>query len=122
MTLSRLGRFGIILVATHRARGLSRDIAMDSTVPKQRKSFVLALVVASAVLTGCAYRGYVDPAFGDRHSWDSREDATYRQWEGERRFVHVDYLQRSLDDQWAYWNWRHSNPRLADNYRSDRRS
>ena len=92
---------------------------MDSNLPARRKSLVLAFVVVAMLAAGCAYSGYFDPAFGDRHAWDAHADSTYRRWEREQQIVHVDYARRTRDEQWAYWNWRHSNPLLADTYRHD---
>jgi hypothetical protein len=88
---------------------------MDSIL--SRKSLVFVLVAGAALATGCVHRGYLDLAFGDRHLWDAREMSAYRQWEGERQLSHVDFLLRDHDDQWAYWNWRHSDPRLTDAFR-----
>jgi hypothetical protein len=98
-------------------RAPSRDNAMNS-IFASRKWLVLALLVAGAPISGCAHRGYVDSAFGDRHLWDAREMSAYRQWEVERRVTHVDFQLRDHDEQWAYWNWRHSNPRLTDAFKA----
>jgi hypothetical protein len=66
-----------------------------------------ALVSASA-MSGCAGGGLVyDPYVRDTHRWNHDDDGFYRRWEVETHRAHSDFRRRSLDDQQAYWGWRH---------------
>jgi len=72
---------------------------------------LLAAVLAIGSIAACGRPNeYNDVAFGDRHRWDSREDAAYRRWEAERRIEHVEFDRRAAADQSAYWSWRHAHP------------
>jgi hypothetical protein len=77
----------------------------------RRLPFILAGIFATTSLTACAHPvEYYDPVYADRHRWDDREDIAYRRWEGERKFEHVEYERRGVEEQRAYWNWRHAHP------------
>jgi hypothetical protein len=72
---------------------------------------IIAGIVAIAPATACSRTNeYPDPVYSDRHRWDSREDAAYRRWEAERRTSHMEYERRAVEEQRAYWNWRHAHP------------
>ena len=71
----------------------------------------VAGIFAATSLASCAHpTEYYDPVFSDRHRWDDREEVAYRRWETERRIDHIEYQRRAVDEQRAYWNWRHSHP------------
>lgn len=70
-----------------------------------------AALIAAGVATACApTRNVYDSSYNDNHRWDRREDAAYRRWEAERHLRHIAYEQRALDEQRAYWAWRHDHP------------
>lgn len=77
--------------------------------------FLLAVLVAPGVATGCAVRGaygvrVYDRDHGDCHEWDDHEDRTYRQYLGENHEDYRDYSKLPRNEQRDYWNWRHSHP------------
>jgi hypothetical protein len=68
-------------------------------------------VVSPMAMTGCAsgggyYGGYYDNA-GVYYQWNAGEDRSYRRWEGENHFGHMDFHRRSAGEQRAYAGWRH---------------
>lgn len=69
-------------------------------------------VAVPVVTTGCAehhYRVY-DAYYSDYHTWDGREDASYRRWLSERHYEYREYNKLDKDRQKEYWDWRHSHP------------
>jgi hypothetical protein len=76
----------------------------------RRAPFIAAAVFATTSAAACTHlREYDDPAYNDRHRWDSREETAYRRWEAERRTEHRSYDRRPADEQRAYWTWRHAH-------------
>jgi len=45
----------------------------------------------------------------DYHTWDQREDGTYRHWLEERHEAYVDFERLERKQQRAYWKWRHEH-------------
>lgn len=83
-----------------------RRFQMFRSVP-----LVLATVLATGSIAACSRpNDYSDSVYGDRHRWDSREEAAYRRWEAERRFEHLEYARRTEAEQREYWTWRHAHP------------
>jgi hypothetical protein len=63
-------------------------------------------VAATTTLGGCyAHHGY-EYVSG---TWTVNEEPYYESWEHETHRDHVDYNQRSADDQKAYWQWRQNH-------------
>jgi hypothetical protein len=70
-----------------------------------------AMLVSAGFATACApTRNVYDSSYNDNHRWDRREDAAYRRWEAEQHLRHIAYEQRVVDEQRAYWTWRHEHP------------
>ena len=77
----------------------------------RRAPFIVAGIFATTSVAACSRnREYYDPVNNDRHRWDSREEAAYRRWEAEQRYEHMTYDRRQVEQQRAYWTWRHSHP------------
>jgi len=69
-----------------------------------------AMLVSVGFVTASTPSQYVyDSSHNDNHRWDKREDAAYRRWEAERNLRHIAYEQRVIDEQRAYWTWRHEH-------------
>lgn len=76
-----------------------------------RTSLITATVLSAGSLAACSHPAqYNDAVYNDRHRWDRREEAAYRRWEEQRRLNHIEYERRNVEEQRAYWTWRHSNP------------
>lgn len=76
----------------------------------RRAPFIVAAIFAFSSISACSHaREYYDPAYNDRHRWDSREETAYRRWETERHSEHVSYDRRNADEQRSYWTWRHAH-------------
>jgi hypothetical protein len=72
---------------------------------------IVAGIFATASLASCSHPvEYYDPVYSDRHRWDDRESLAYGRWETEQRYQHIEYERRPVDEQRAYWNWRHAHP------------
>jgi hypothetical protein len=74
-----------------------------------------AALIAPAASVGCAARAtygvrFYDGNHGDYHSWDDREDRSYRQYLGEKHEDYRDFSKLNHNEQNDYWNWRHSRP------------
>jgi len=52
---------------------------------------------------------YHDKMHNDDHEWSPHEDMAYRMWvkEGHRR--NTDFAKLRVNDQQAYWGWRHEH-------------
>ncbi len=71
-------------------------------------SLLLAATLAvPLVCTGCAVHAYYDPYYHDYHPI-SGEVVYYSPWEHDTHRSHVDFKNRSKDEQKEYWDWRHS--------------
>jgi hypothetical protein len=68
-------------------------------------SFMIAALAAASACGG-GHQVY-DPYYGDYHRWNASEDGFYRQWEGDTRRAHVDFGRRPVEEQHAYYDWRH---------------
>jgi hypothetical protein len=77
--------------------------------------YLCSLAVAGAflgmlVISGCsAHVRYYDPYYHDYHYWNQDEVVYYQQWERETHRQHVEFKDRSQDEQTEYWKWRHSH-------------
>ncbi len=70
-----------------------------------------AMLVSAGFTMACSpTRNVYDSSYHDSHRWDRREDVAYRQWEAEQHLRHLAYEQRQIDEQRAYWAWRHAHP------------
>ena len=56
-----------------------------------------------------AERRVYDREHRDYHSWNDREDSTYRRWLEERHEGYRDFNRLKRREQRDYWNWRHSH-------------
>ncbi len=76
-----------------------------------RLPIVVAGMLAAGSIAACSHpNSYYDTAYNDYHPWNSSEQIAYRRWETDRQIAHVEYVQRSAEDQRAYWTWRHAHP------------
>jgi hypothetical protein len=93
-------------------RPLTETNLMRLHFPIRRARLIaVAGVLATASLGACTHRNNIyDPTYNDTHRWNAREDAAYRRWEAERRLQHDEYSRRAVDQQRAYWTWRHQHP------------
>ena len=75
--------------------------------------FMIAALLAAPVTFG-ACAGYrvndrvYDPFYYDYHRWNRAELGYYRRWEGETQRPHLDFGRRPVEEQRAYFGWRHS--------------
>ena len=70
----------------------------------------LALVLTLASVAGCTARVRVyDEPHRDYHRWDSREEASFRVYLGERHMEYRDFNKLSPREQNDYWQWRHDH-------------
>ena len=72
-------------------------------------SFLVPMAVAPLTLRADD-RKYHDADHNDDHSWNKKEDKSYRRWEKENHRKHVDFGKTKEEDQKAYWAWRHGHP------------
>ena len=80
-----------------------------------RSLFLAVVLIAAAVSVSCAARAtygvrFYDGDHRDYHSWDDREDRSYRQYLGEKLEDYRDFSKLNHNEQNDYWNWRHSHP------------
>jgi hypothetical protein len=52
---------------------------------------------------------YHDAAHNDDHEWNSHEDKAYRVWAKENHRKYRDFAKLKVEDQQAYWGWRHEH-------------
>lgn len=75
----------------------------------------LALIAALALplfTTGCTIHAHArvyDSYQHSYHRWGRGDERSYEQWERDTHHNHMDYNQRSPQDQQAYWQWRHNH-------------
>ncbi|HKG95802.1 MAG TPA: hypothetical protein VKA84_28080 [Gemmatimonadaceae bacterium] len=72
---------------------------------------IAGLLAASATLGACggARRERIyDPYYYDYHRWDRAELGFYRRWEVETHLPHLDFGRRPVEEQHAYFAWRHA--------------
>ncbi len=56
-------------------------------------------------------RRYYDRDHKDYHTWNDREDGSFRRWMDERRDQsHRGFAQLKHKEQSEYWKWRHEHP------------
>jgi hypothetical protein len=72
-----------------------------------------ALVLAPISITPTVLRAddrvYRDEAHHDEHHWDAHEDKAYRIWVKENHRKYRDFAKVRVEDQQAYWAWRHEH-------------
>ena len=68
---------------------------------------IATLAVAPLTLAACAGHQTYDPYYSDYHRWNSAEDGFYRRWETETGRGHLDFGRRPVEEQRAYYGWRH---------------
>ena len=90
---------------------------MEPQVTMRVKSILFGLpmmvvaIGAAGMATACApHRTVYDSSYNDNHRWDRRERAAYERWEAEQHLRHIEYEQRAIAEQRAYWTWRHNHP------------
>jgi hypothetical protein len=79
------------------------------------RQHVATLLTIAGVLTApvtfgaCAGHGVrvYDPLYDRSYLWNRGEDRRYRRWEVETHARHVDFAQRPVEQQHAYFAWRH---------------
>lgn len=72
---------------------------------------VVTLLASTVAVAACApHRNVYDSTYNDNHRWDRHEEAAYRRWEADRQLRDIEYQQRALAEQKAYWEWRHNHP------------
>lgn len=74
--------------------------------------FMIAVLLAAPVTFGACAGNRIedrvyDPFYGDYHRWNRSELGFYQRWEAEMRRPHVDFGRRPVEDQRAYFAWRH---------------
>ena len=71
---------------------------------------VLLAPTAPAVFGADAHaRTYHDKEHNDDHEWNAREDKAYRIWAKENHRKYRDFAKLKVEDQQAYWGWRHNH-------------
>lgn len=62
-----------------------------------------------------AQKRYYDRNHKDYHSWDDREDGSFRRWmTKEKHKVYRPFTKLKRREQSEYWEWRHAHPDDAD--------
>lgn len=72
-------------------------------------SMILALMLTGSAACAARVRVYDEPHH-DYHRWDSREDASFRVYLGERHMEYRDFNHLNATEQNDYWSWRHDHP------------
>ena len=54
-------------------------------------------------------RSYHDKQHNDEHEWNSHEDQAYRMWAKENHRKYNAFAKITVNDQQAYWGWRHEH-------------
>jgi hypothetical protein len=52
---------------------------------------------------------YHDKQHNDDHEWNGHEDQAYRMWVKEGHRKNTNFAKLKVDDQQAYWGWRHEH-------------
>ena len=78
----------------------------------QRKSIFASLGLAVwLTMAACSGRVSVyDQWHSDYHRWDNHEEIVYRGYLTENHREYRPYAKLSVDDQRAYFEWRHTHP------------
>ncbi len=78
----------------------------------RRKSiFASLLLVVSLTIAACAGRVRIyDQWHGDYHPWDSHEEVVYRGYLSDNHREYHPFASLSVEDQRAYFDWRHAHP------------
>lgn len=80
--------------------------------PRFWPTVLLAMAITSGpmVLSGCYGQvRYYDSEYGVYHPWNHQEGLYYGRWENETRRRHMNFRDRSQDEQRQYWEWRHNH-------------
>ena len=56
-----------------------------------------------------AARTYHDKKNNDDHEWNGQEDKAYGAWVKETHRKNTDFARLKVNDQQAYWGWRHQH-------------
>ena len=54
-------------------------------------------------------RTYHDKQHNDDHQWNTREDQAYGKWVTENHRKNTTFAKLKVNDQQAYWGWRHEH-------------
>jgi len=82
------------------------------------RRFLNAALLSAALITPLALaptalraddRVYHDAEHNDDHHWDTHEDRAYRVWVKENHRKYRDFARLKVEDQRAYWGWRHEH-------------
>jgi|ERR1700722_1459403 hypothetical protein len=68
-------------------------------------------VIAPTVLRAQDHpvRTYHDKKNNDDHEWNGQEDKAYGAWVKETHRKNTDFARLKVNDQQAYWGWRHEH-------------
>jgi hypothetical protein len=104
-------------LARYRDQGQGAGRNQTLTISKEkftmhRKSIFASLVLAvSLTMVACVGRVRVyDQWHGDYHRWDDHEEVVYRGYLSDNHREYRAYTSLSVDDQRAYFDWRHTHP------------
>jgi hypothetical protein len=70
---------------------------------------VAPLAIAPTALRAADRHTYHDNAHNDDHQWNNHEDRAYKMWNQENHRKSTPFVKLKVDDQQAYWGWRHDH-------------